>query len=133
MTDPLGTDLSTRYGLTGALVSGRELLVESLARRLRTRRGALFYDPGYGSHLPDYLGESFQDGGAEAAAICELDLEEDPRVRAATVTVTNVHPRGVTLRAHLDTVLGPVDLVVEAAAAGGLHSPSIETTPYGVG
>lgn len=129
----LGVDFTTRSGLTGALVSGRALLVESLARRLRTRKGALFYDPGYGSYLPDYLGESFTDAGAEAAAICELDLEEDPRVLGATVTVTATHPRGVSLRADVDTTLGPVALVVNAVGAGGLHPGSLEVTPYGVG
>lgn len=134
MTDSnLGTDFSTRSGLTGALVSGLPLLVESLARRLRTRKGALWYDPEYGSYLPEYLGESFQDGGAEAAAICELDLEEDPRVLSADVVIEAVTLRGVQLRATVTATLGTVDLVIDATSAHTLYPPEIEVTPYGVG
>lgn len=129
----LGTDFSTRSGLTGALISGLPLLVESLARRLRTRKGALWYDPEYGSYLPEYLGERFEDGGAEAAAICELDLEEDPRVLNADVTVVSVSLRGVSLRASIEATLGRVELVIDAANAHGLYPPEIEITPYGVG
>ncbi|MFC5846744.1 hypothetical protein [Deinococcus petrolearius] len=129
----LGTDFSTAAGLNGVLVSGRALLVESLARRLRTRRGALWYEPGYGSSLPDYLGESFDDGGAEAAAICEIDLEEDPRVLTATVTVTTATPSSISLLAQVDTVRGAVALVIEAGSASALYPASIEVAPYGVG
>lgn len=129
----LGTDFSTRDGLNGTLVSGRALLVESLARRLRTRRGALWYDPGYGSSLPEYLGESFDDGGAEAAAICEIDLEDDPRVLTATVTVTASTLSSITLLAQVDTINGPISLVIEASSASTLYPASIETTPFGIG
>ncbi|MCD0156005.1 hypothetical protein [Deinococcus sp. 6GRE01] len=133
MTNPLGTDLSTARGLGSETVSGLALLAQSLARRLRTRRGALFHDPTYGSYLPEYLGESFEDGGQEAAVICELDLEEDPRVRTAEVTVETVTPEGVTLRAEIDSIAGPITLIVEAAAAGGLYPAALEVTPDGVG
>lgn len=131
--DNLGTDFSTRSGLSGALVSGLALLVESLARRLRTRKGALWYDPEYGSYLPDYLGESFQDGGAEVALVCELDLEEDPRVLNADVVVESVTLRGVSLRASVTTKEGVIDLVIAANSAHTLYPPDIEVTPYGVG
>ena len=131
--DNLGTDFSTRSGLTGALVSGLPLLAESLARRLRTRKGALWYAPEYGSYLPGYLGESFQDGGAEAAAICELDLEEDPRVLNADVTVEAVTLRGVQLRATVTATLGTVELVIGPISAHTLYPPDIEAVPYGVG
>lgn len=130
----LGVDFTLTPALSGALTSGLALLVESLARRLRTRKGALWYDPSYGSYLPEYLGESFTDDGAEAALICELDLEEDPRVLNADVTVESVSLRSVSLRASVTSTLGKVELVVEAAAAGGtVYPPSIEVTPYGVG
>lgn len=129
----LGKDFSTRDGLNGVLTEGRGLLVESLARRLRTRRGALFYDPSYGSYLPDYLGESFTDGGAEAAALCELDLEEDPRVRTAFVTVLDASLDRISLRATLDTELGPLALVVDAVGAAGLYSGQLTILPEGVG
>lgn len=128
-----GVDFDTRPALTGALVSDLDLLVQSLARRLRTRRGALWYAPAFGSYLPDYLGEGFDDGGLEVAAVAALDLEEDPRVLDATVTVDAVHARAVTLRADVSTTLGPVALVLDATQASGLYPPEIEITPYGVG
>ncbi|GGL15958.1 hypothetical protein [Deinococcus radiotolerans] len=129
----LGVDFSTRAGLTGELVAGRDLLVESLARRLRTRRGALFYDPEFGSYLPDYLGERVEDAGAEAAAICQLDLEEDPRVISAAVTVEQVALEGVQLRATLDTITGPISLIVDAVHAPDALPVVSEGVPYGVG
>lgn len=133
MSDPLGVDFSLRAGLDGRLTSGRALLAESLARRLRTRRGALWYDPSYGSYLPDYLGEGFADGGAEAAALCEIDLEEDPRVRGADVTVVSADLERITLRAQVDTLAGPITLVVEAARATDVLPGVVEAVPYGVG
>lgn len=131
--DNLGVDFTLRSGLGSELTSGLPLLIESLARRLRTRKGALWYDPEYGSYLPEYLGESFQDGGAEAAAICELDLEEDPRVLNADVVVEAVTLRGVQLRATVTATLGTVDLVIDATSAHTLYPPQIEVVPYGVG
>lgn len=129
----LGTDFSLRSGLTGALVSGTELLVESLSRRLRTRRGALFYDPDYGSYFPDALGDSFTDGGAALAALAEVDLEGDPRVAEARVTVLSHDLRRVELQARLTTVDGPVALVIEAMDAHLLVRNVEEVLPYGVG
>lgn len=133
MPENFGTDFLTTPALSGVLVGGHELLVESLTRRLRTRRGALFYDPSYGSYLPEYLGEGFTDGGEEAAAICELDLEEDPRVLDAAVTVVEVTLRGVTLRADLNTVQGPLSLILDATAASSLYPAELEVTPVGIG
>ena len=131
MADQLGTDFQTRP-LTGAFLSGPALLVEDLGRLLRTRRGALFYDPDYGSYLPEYLGEGFQDEGAEAAAICQLDLEENSRVLTATVTVESFDLRAIRLRADLETVVGPIALIVEASDAVTVLGYE-EATPYGAG
>ncbi len=129
--DPLGTDFSLRP-LSGALLSGPDLLVEDLSRLLRTRRGALFYDPTYGSYLPEYLGESFVDDGAEAAALCTLDLEEDPRVLTASVSVTAVSRLSVTLRADLETVVGPISLIVLAGDGVSIEGYT-QGASYGVG
>lgn len=129
----LGIDFSLRERLSNELTGGLALLVESLARRLRTRKGALWYDPTYGSYLPEYLGERFEDGGAEAAVICELDLEDDPRVLNADVTVDAVNLRGVSLRATVTATLGTVQFVIDATAAHTLYPATIEVTPYGVG
>lgn len=129
----LGVDFTTRPGLTGALVSGQALLIESLARRLRTRKGALFYDPEYGSFLPDVLGEGFSDNGAEVAVLCELDLEGDPRVISAAVDVEHLDLNGVRLRAQLETVTGPISLIVAAVYAQDALPAVTEAVPYGVG
>lgn len=129
----LGTDFTLRPQLTGALISDRALLLESLARRLRTRKGALWYDPAYGSYLPDCLGESYVDGGAAVATICEIDLEEDPRVLDARVTVTRLGLESVTLQALLVTQNGPVELILSAKRAGELIQLEIqEGAPYGL-
>ena len=133
LATPIGTDFTLRPGLTGALLSDRALLLESLARRLRTRKGALWYDPTYGSYLPDALGESFADGGAALAALCEVDLEDDPRVLNARVTVAAYDLERVSLNAALETADGPFDFVVEALNAHLLFPQVEEVLPNGVG
>lgn len=114
--DGFGIDFNTRP-LTGALLFDYALLTEDLGRLLRTRRGALFYDPEYGSFLPEYVGEGFDDGGQEAAIICELDLEQDARVLNASVSVLEFDLRTIRLQADIETATGSLSLIVEAGDA----------------
>ncbi|WP_027480519.1 hypothetical protein [Deinococcus pimensis] len=127
-----GTDLQTRP-FTGAHVSGLDNLRAAVARRLMTPIGGLFYDPSYGSSLLDYLGEGVENAN-ELAATLEVELEEDPRIRDATITPVDVTLRRVTFDVHLETALGPFDLVVSADLAQGALTPTVEVSAaYGVG
>jgi len=113
-------------------VTGLELLAESVARRIRTPKGALFYDPNYGCSLYSYLGEGLSDSGAELCAVLEIEIEEDPRVLNATVTPISAGLKTISLRADLDTAAGPFALVITASAAGQqFEVPGV--TPYGIG
>lgn len=132
MTD-FGTDLSARPIQAGALLSGPGNLLEALQRRMATPRGALFYDPGYGSSLPDWLGEDITDDGLGAAVTAELDLEEDPRVLSATCEVERVTLRGITLAATVETARGPFPLIIEGQFAAGAAYPTVEVSARGVG
>jgi len=113
-----GTDLSASPGLNGRLISGLDLLTESIARRIRTPKGAVFYDLSYGCSLYDYLGEGVTDGGADLCAVLEIEIEEDERVLNATVTPVEVTLKSIQLRADLDTASGPFTLVISADQAG---------------
>lgn len=127
-----GRDLSASPGLTGRQVSGLDLLTESIARRIRTPKGALFYDVTYGCSLYDYLGEAMNDGGAELCAVLGIEIEEDPRVLNATVTPLEVTLKSISLRADLDTAAGPFVLVIEAGLVGQQFEVQ-GVTPYGIG
>jgi len=127
-----GTDLSSSPGLDGRIISGLDLLTESIARRIRTPKGALFYDLSYGCSLYDYMGEANRDGGAELCAVLEIEIEEDERVLNATVTPLEVTLKSIQLRADLDTAAGPFTLVISTDQVGQqFEVPSV--APYGVG
>lgn len=129
-----GTDLSARPDTAGTLIDGADNLVEALARRLQTPKGALFYDPAYGSGLHDWLGEGLTDDGAGAAVTVEIDLEDDPRVRSALVTVESITLRSLALRATVETAAGPFELLIDGAYAAGVISPQIDVrAAYGTG
>lgn len=123
--------LPTGQHLNGAVSGGRQLLLESVTRRLRTRRGALFYDLNYGCSLLDFLGESFQDRGGELAAVLEVELEDDPRVQQALVQVTELSLNGVTLQVILHTTAGLLQLGVTASGAPAAVTPHIEVIQLG--
>lgn len=129
-----GTDLSARPDTAGVLIDGPPNLIEALARRLQTPKGGLFYDPSYGSGLHDWLGEGISDDGAGAAVTVEIDLEEDPRVRSALVTVERVTLRSLSLRASVETASGPFDLLIDGGYAAGAVYPQIDVrAAYGTG
>ncbi len=130
MTD-FGTDLTHLPDVTGQLVTGGENLIQALSRRIRTPKGSLFYDPSYGSTLYDWLGEGLDDGGLALAVSLEVDLEEDPRVRSASVTVTNLHLRGIELSALVDTNAGPFELVISGDLASSAVYPNVEVNARG--
>jgi len=126
-----GTDL-TLIPTLGGQVSGLALLAESVARRIRTPIGALFYDLSFGSSLHDYMGEATNDGGAELCAVLGVEIENDERILDASVTPLEVTLRSIRLRADLDTSTGPFSLVIEAVDAGQQFEVQ-GVTPYGLG
>ena len=85
----LGSDFSGVNDITPtlAVVSGRRCLIEAIARRLITPRGALWYDPDYGEDLRRFLSATVVNAGAIAAAVA-AEAEKDERVEQASASVT---------------------------------------------
>lgn len=115
MTD-FGVDLAALPDLDPlfSLVSGRAVLLEAIARRLRTPRGALFYDPEYGLDLTGYVNESLSRADALALeAALAAECRKDERIRAAGASVA-FEPATRTLRitVRLFDDAGPFELVL---------------------
>jgi hypothetical protein len=107
MTD-YGTDVSTFPDLDAsfAVVAGPHVVGESLARRLTTPPGGLFYDSQYGFDLRNYLNE----GGVpsrlpEIQAAVEREAIKDERVKDVGAAVTFDLP-SATLKVTLRVTLG---------------------------
>lgn len=85
----LGTDFAGVNDITPTLqvVSGRRCLIEAIARRLITPRGALWYDPDYGYDLRQYLSGITVAAGSIAASVA-AEAEKDERVEQASADVT---------------------------------------------
>lgn len=110
-----GTDLSCVSDLdpSGAVVTGRALLGEALARRLTTPRGRLIDDPNYGLDLTEYLNAdlSQRDVGILGAQI-KAECEKDERVVSADVTaLVNINGK-LTVTIIIDDGDGPFPLVL---------------------
>lgn len=85
----LGTDLSGVADLTPHMgeSSGRQCLAESLARRLITPRGSLFYDLLYGYDVTGQINADILASDIpRIAASIEEEFRKDERVIDATVT-----------------------------------------------
>jgi hypothetical protein len=89
MVADLGIDLAGVDDLTPdlAIVGGRRALIQSIARRLITPRGGLFYDPSYGFDLRQFLSGVTSAPSAIAAGVV-AEAEKDARVEQATAVVT---------------------------------------------
>jgi hypothetical protein len=96
----LGLDLYGVDDLTadGREVSGRLCLIQAIARRLRTPRGALWYDPDYGYDVRRFLNAPPTAAG-ELANNVESEAEKDERVSQARATASF---SGDTLTIRLD-------------------------------
>lgn len=110
----LGTDLAALPAFDGQRLRREgENLAEALARRLITPRGGLFYDPEYGTDLRAYLKEPATDAlRYEIERAAALEAEKDPRVEAATATVTRDGADGLRLRLDVTTAEGPFRMVL---------------------
>jgi hypothetical protein len=116
-----GTDLSCWPDLdgSGALVSGYIQLGQALCRRLTCPRGGLLYDPGYGTDIRGYLGETLAATTTSSLiqSAIEREVTQDERVFAAQAQVTIV-PAANMLVAHLtvQTADGPFNYVLAVTA-----------------
>lgn len=95
LDDPLGVDVKCFPNLDPAmqLESGPPVVASALVRRLTTPRGGLFYDPGYGFAVQNYLNSASADGFAIASEV-EAECLKDPRVLSADVTQTFIQSTG---------------------------------------
>lgn len=82
-----GTDI--HIGNTVSLVSGRTNLLNAIARRLRTPRGGLFYDPSYGEDVRMYLNRQIDTDILDQIRVnIEKQVQLDERVKTARASVT---------------------------------------------
>jgi len=115
-----GTDLSLFPDLdvAGGLVSGNTCLAQALLRRLITPRGGLFYDPGYGTDIRGFIGDSLgpNSTGAIQQSI-EREVLQDERVLGASASVAFVAATGVLIgHLNIQTSDGPFQLVISVTA-----------------
>ena len=85
----LGTDIAGISDVSPALetVSGRLGLIQAIARRLITPRGALWYATDYGYDLRQYL-SGITVAPASIASQVEAEAEKDERVEQASAVVS---------------------------------------------
>lgn len=111
-----GTDISAveDLGAKFRLKSGKANYVEAIARRLSTPRGGLFYAPGYGYDVREFLNET---DSSEARFSLEVnaaaECENDPRTLAAEAEVLEVSRSNFKLKLGLVTAEGPFVLILK--------------------
>lgn len=120
LDDVLGQDFTVFTELSFKTVAGFDNLREALTRRLSTPRGGLWYDPTYGLDVRQFIGETVRDGGYEAAALIEAELEGDERVLNATVTVTRADLDTLEFLAEVQTARGPFRFIGAASVVKGV-------------
>lgn len=114
MTD-FGSDLSCVSDCTPdmAVVTGRKLLAQAIARRYMTPRGGLIDDPNYGFDLTQYVNDdlSAKDiARIQAGAIAEA--EKDERILSADVKITTNTAGIMVVTVVLTDAEGPFTLVL---------------------
>jgi phage baseplate assembly protein W len=108
----LGTDFSGALDLDPRMMqptSERLGLLQALVRRLDTSRGALFYDPSYGSDLKQYLASAVRPQIVEQ--VTEAECLKDERVRdcAASAVLTD---GTLTVRVNVTDAEGPFEFTL---------------------
>jgi hypothetical protein len=84
----LDTSAVDTLDLVGELIDDALALVQACGRRLITPRGALWYDPNYGTDVRQFIADVVPEGLVESAVINELFKEE--AVDAVTCKATRV-------------------------------------------
>ena len=122
----LGTDFATPPDATGALdftasfatSTGRVQLLQSLARRFTTAPGSMFWAPGEGLDVREWLEQSFTPAErARLPAQLVAQAMRDDRVLAARATVNfNVAASSLQIALELEDADGPFPLVFDVTA-----------------
>lgn len=116
-----GTDISTF--LNGDLdpaftvISGPQVVVEAVARRLLTPQGSLISDPAYGYDVR-WLLHADLDRKAEARAIGAMraQVEADERILSSSVSLTRIG-ESLAIRVRFSTQDGPFAFTLSIGAA----------------
>jgi phage baseplate assembly protein W len=121
MTD-FGSDISTFPDLDELLEpqSGRRVLLESVARRMSTPRGALWWAPSYGSDLGAILDGPVSDAQLRATATAlQQQLAQDERILSARVEATYVATtRSLRILVSITDADGPFERVFTLDSTG---------------
>jgi len=121
MTD-FGSDISTFPDLDELLEpqSGRRVLLESVARRMSTPRGALWWAPSYGSDLGAILDGPVSDAQLRAnATALQQQLAQDERILSARVEASYVAAtRSLRILVSITDADGPFERVFTLDASG---------------
>lgn len=125
-------DLTVRpYGLENRIVTGPQVLLEALARRLNTPRGGLLYDASYGFDIRQFINARMNDETSYLLTTgVEAELTADPRILSATVEIilgdtTNPNRRDairtardqIDLNVNLETTIGPWRGIIRATSS----------------
>jgi hypothetical protein len=114
----LGLDLSGVDDLSPQMteVSGRLGLIQSIARRLQTPNGGLFYDPDYGYDVRRFLSAVVVNSG-ELASSVEAEALKDERVAQATATVVfSASSSSLLIKLEIADSGGPFAFVLAVSA-----------------
>ena len=117
-----GSDISTFPDLDELLEpqSGRRVLLESVARRMSTPRGALWWAPSYGSDLGAILDGPVSDAQLRTnATALQQQLAQDERMLSARVEASYVAAtRSLRILVSITDADGPFERVFTLDASG---------------
>ncbi len=111
-----GRDLSCLNRLeTGRTVTGTELVLQAIYRRLITPRGSVIDAPNYGTNIEELLSRAYtKEGLASIPGIIRAEVLKDERVLTATVKARFETFPNVRLVVEIDctSAAGPFDLTL---------------------
>lgn len=114
-----GSDFScaTDIDFDLSLSDGRQALAESVARRLGTSTGFLFYDPSYGYNITDLIGRSVLP--QLISSNIQTELVKDERINDALAAV-DLNGDVLTITCRVQDDDGPFDMTftVDQRASG---------------
>lgn len=110
-----GISWNTLPDLTFEPITGWECLAQDVVWRLQTDRGTLFYDSTYGLNIRKWLHSVDSDEMRfDIETSIEAELEKDPRILEASVSVTQVLRDQLDIELQLETADGPFQLIISA-------------------
>jgi hypothetical protein len=124
LTNPIEETLDLDPNFT--LITGTQAVAEAVSRRLVTPRGALAYDPDFGTDLRDWLEQDVEESGTAFAIASAIESEclKDERVSSAEAEATyDSEARRFDTRVAIELVSGQVfrlTLSIDAVTASVL-------------